>query len=374
MIGCDMNQELELIANRLAQANTPEDVFGELKAQGEDMLLTLKRHYRAIVKIAHPDMYHTKQDQMLAQTTFNLLTDWFNQAKEKIELGQYGSRIPASRTILQTGKREYSLDGGYVQEQIFDLYPCSFVEHGRVQRAVLKIVREPHDNDLAENEVRTLRTLSLGKDANKFSPYLPNLIDAFVYVEAGVHRQAVILQSSGRWYSLEDVQRAYPDGIDPKDMAWMWRRLLVVLGFAHSNDVLHGAVLPQNIWILPEEHGLMLVNWSYAVFDPANTGEVIKAVVARYAEWYPQEILKRDVPLFGTDIQMSAKCMLWLLGGDPQKRSVPKSVPDPISAFLKGCILPGNRAPQSAWTLLEEFDKLIGKLWGARKFHPFYMK
>ncbi len=118
----------------------------------------------------------------------------------------------------------------------------------------------------------------------------------------------------------------------------------------------------------------MLVNWSYAAFDPANTGEVIRAVIARYAEWYPEEILKRDIPLFGTDIQMSAKCMLWLLGGDPQKRSVPKSVPDPMNTFLRGCILPGNRAPQSAWTLLDEFDELIGKLWGERKFHPFYMK
>lgn len=369
-----MNQELEQIANHLTQANAPEDVFGEIRARYEDMLPILKQHYRAIAKIVHPDVYRTIQEQRLAQSAFNLLTDWFDKAKEKIEFGEYGKQTPSSKTVLRTRKREYSIDGGHIQEQIFNLYPCRFVEYGRTHRAILKIVRDPRDNDLAENEVRALQTLLMGKGAGKFLAYLPNLLEAFVYADAGINRQAIVLRRYSGWYSLEDVHKAYPDGIQPKDMAWMWRRLLVVLGFSHNNNILHGAVLPQNIWILPEEHGLMLVNWSYAVFDPILTGNVIKALVSKYADWYPPEVLKKDIPLFGTDIQMSAKCMLWLLGGDPQKRSVPKSVPDPISAFLKGCILPGRRAPQKAWALLEEFDELIGKLWGERRFHPFSMK
>ena len=369
-----MDQELELIANRLAQAHTPEEVFGEIQAGHGDMLPILKRHYRAMVKIAHPDVYHTKQDQLLAQAAFNLLTDWFDQAKQKIESGRYGMRSASSKTVLQTRKREYSIEGAYLQDGIFNLYPCSFSEHGRIQRAVLKIVRDPWDNDLVENELRALEALARGKDAKKFSSYIPDLIDAFLYEDAGVHRQAVVFRSYENWFSLEDVHKAYPGGIDPKDMAWMWRRLLVVLGFSHISNVLHGAVLPRNIWILPEEHGLMLVNWSHALVDPATTGEVLKTVIPEYADWYPQEALNKEIPSFGTDIQMSAKCMLWLLGGDPREKNVPNSVPAPIKAFLKGCILPGKRAPQKAWTLLEEFDELIGKLWGKRKFHPFRMK
>jgi hypothetical protein len=45
-----------------------------------------------------------------------------------------------------------------------------------------------------------------------------------------------------------------------------------------------------------------------------------------------------------------------------------------IQAFLKGCILPDRRAPQNAWSLKEEFDELIERLWGKRTFHPFMMK
>ena len=54
-------------------------------------------------------------------------------------------------------------------------------------------------------------------------------------------------------------------GVDPRDAAWMWRRLLVALGFAHRAGVLHGAVLPEHVLIHPGEHGLVLVDWCYSV-------------------------------------------------------------------------------------------------------------
>ena len=242
-----MDQELEMIANRLTQAKMPEEVFGNIQAQRDEMFLLLQKNYRAIAKIAHPDMYHTKPEQILAQTTFQLLTDWLGKANEKIKSGEYGRPVDPSKTILQTKKRRYSVDGAYIQEGIFNLYPCSYVEDGRVHRSVLKIVRDWHNNDLAENGARILRILARGEDAETFSPYLPNLVESFVYESGGVNRQAVILEKYDGWYSWEDVHQVYPKGVDPKDMAWMWRRLLVVLGFSHSKKILHGAVLPRNV-------------------------------------------------------------------------------------------------------------------------------
>ena len=369
-----MNQELELIARRLTQASSPEEVFGEIKAQYGEMFPVLQHNFRAIAKIAHPDMYHTRSEQILAQKTFTLLNDWLERAKEKIALGEYGQRSATSRVTVQTRKREYSVESAYSEQPFFNVYPCHFVENGRVQNAFLKVVRDPHHNELAENEVRALQTLVHGRDGKKFSPYLPNLVDTFVYQSSGMDRKTLVFEKDSGWYSLEDVHKAYPDGIDPKDMAWMWRRLLVVLGFSHGNRVIHGAMLPRNVLILPDEHGLMLVNWHHAVRDPLISGEYMRIVDHEYRSWYPHEVLKTGIPSFGTDIQMSAKCMIWLLGGDPHSKVFPNSVPAPIKAFLKGCILPGSRAPQNAWHLKEEFDELLGRLWGERKFHPFIMK
>ena len=43
-----------------------------------------------------------------------------------------------------------------------------------------------------------------------------------------------------------------------------------------------------------------------------------------------------------------------------------------LAAFFRGCCLPSPRSrPKDAWALLREFDDLIARLWGERRFHPF---
>ena len=166
------------------------------------------------------------------------------------------------------------------------------------------------------------------------------------------------------------MHNAYPRGIDPKDMAWMWRRLLVALGFAHASGIIHGAVLPGNVFIQPEQHGLRLDSWVCAVEQDA----ILVPSSPYYQAWYPLEVIHHQGALPGTDIDLAAKCMFQLLGGDPLARSLPPSVPRAIQSFLRGCTLPGKYArPQDAWALKEEFDDLLERLYGERKFHPFYL-
>lgn len=236
---------------------------------------------------------------------------------------------------------------------------------------MLRITRDPRNNDLAANEVRVLQLLGSSRDWAKLSPYFPNMFDAFIYDDNLSHRQAAIFEEYKGWYCMQDVQRRYPNGIDPRDMAWIWRRVLVALGFAHTNSVIHGAVLPPNIWIQPEQHGLMLMNWFQAVL--AETGENFPHIDPDFAAWYPPDVASHEAPIFGTDISMSAKCMIHLLGGDAEGNTIPDSVPREMRMFLKGSVLPGNRTPQDAWALLQEFDDLLQRLWGDRKFHPFQM-
>lgn len=361
-----MNSELERIAHRLSQAAKPEDVFGDIG----NSLLVLRRVYHALAKVTHPDVYPDLEEKILAQTVFMQLVRWFEWAEQKVQAGRYGGR---ELITLQTKTRQYELDGSFAEHGKYNDYPCEFFEHGRLHQATLRMVRDPRDGDLLRKEVRILNILLTSAEAGKFAPYLPSLLEAFLYEDGTTSRQAVIFEREAGWYSLEQVHQVYPRGIDPKDMAWMWRRLLVVLGFAHANAVIHGAVLPGNVWIQPEQHGLMLMNWTHAVHDPGRSAETIERIEPAFASWYPQEILKHDVPTFGTDISMSAKCMIYLLGGDVERERIPNTVPHPMSMFLKGSILPGKRTPQDAWALKHEFDDLLHRLWGKRTFHPFQM-
>lgn len=363
-----MNPELEHIASQLTKATKPEDVFGDLGTN--DSLPALRRMYHSMAKVTHPDVYQISQEKILAQAAFSQLVEWFNQAEQKIKSGRYGK---VNQILLQTRSREYELDGSFTEDDKFNFYSCTFFENGHTHEAVVRIVRDPRQNEISHNEVRILNILLNSEHSNKFLPYFPNLLDAFIYEDEKISRQATIFEKYEGWYSLQDVHREYPHGIDPKDMAWIWRRMLVVLGFAHANSVIHGAVLPGNIWIQPEEHGLMLKNWFYSVHNPSASREIISKVDPSFADWYPQEILKYEIPTFGIDISMSAQCMIYLLGGDVKTEKIPDTIPNPMRMFLKGCILPGTRTPQDAWAVKQDFDDLLGRLWGARKFHPFKM-
>lgn len=372
-----MNSELQIVARQLETAYRPEDVFGDLQGLKEEKIANLKKLYHQLAKVTHPDAYSSSEDQTLAQEAFSRLSGWFTLAEEKIKTGAYGSHAAASHAAtirLQSVKYTYCLSNDFAEGLVYNHYDGICEPEGAAIPVTLKLVRNPPNNDLAENEALILRLLSRGKEADQFGAYLPRLVETFLYEENGVSRMANVLESGDRWYSLEAVRQVYPDGIDAKDMAWMFRRMLVALGFAHLNGVIHGAVLPSHILIQPDQHGLLLTEWSYALHEPERNAAYIQAIDLGHANWYPAEVHQKEIPLPGTDIGMAAKCMIFLLGGDPITNTFPAGVPDRIRAFLKGCNLPGKLArPQDAWGLLQEFDVLIERLWGKRKFHPFYM-
>ena len=227
---------------------------------------------------------------------------------------------------------------------------------------LLKLARDPADNDLLDRESRALALLRARGD-KRFRPYVPRLLARRRQQDpqTGVVRHANILRRLYGSRSLAEVRGAYPGGLDPRDVAWMWRRLLVALGVAHRAGVVHGAVLPEHVLIHPAEHGLVLVDWCYL---SSGAGERVPAVVERYRAWYPPEVLKRQVPGPATDIHLATRCMTYLMADPPR----------PLAAFATGCTLPDPaHRPQDAWRLLGELDGLLGRCQGPRTFRPFTM-
>jgi hypothetical protein len=231
------------------------------------------------------------------------------------------------------------------------------------ERGLLKLARDPADNDLLDREAAALTRLNAARDP-RFQPYVPALIDRQRHQDPAtrVERRANLIGRLDGFVTLADVHAAYPGGVDPRDAAWMWRRLLVALGFAHRTGVIHAAVIPDHVLIHPAEHGLVLVDWCYAITSP---GGLAAAVPARYADWYPAEIRGRQAPGPDLDIWLASRCMTDLMGD---------LAPPQLAAFTRGCKLPspGSR-PRDAWRLLGELDAVLERLYGRRKFRPFAM-
>jgi hypothetical protein len=230
----------------------------------------------------------------------------------------------------------------------------------RTRRGLLKVARNPADNDLIDREAAALNRIRLSIEPG-FGAYFPRLLAAQRVQDprTGAERRGNLLAPLDGFASLAQVRAAFPGGVDPRDAAWMWRRLLVAIGTAHRAGVVHGAVLPGHVLIHPAEHGLVLVDWCYA----GRPGEPLPAVVASYRDRYPPEILAGQPAGPDTDIWLATACMTGLMGN---------RAPAPLAAFARGCMLasPHGR-PQDAWQLLGELDGLLGRLYGPRKFRPF---
>ncbi len=235
----------------------------------------------------------------------------------------------------------------------------------------VKITRDVGDTDLVEHEASVLAELyPEGTNNEKFYRYLPRLIASTRWEG----RRVNILPWFEGFISLEDIRRAYPEGIDFRDMVWMFKRLLVGIGFAHTQDIVHGAILPSHVMVHPLDHGAKIIDWSYAIQHASHKNTYIRAMSRPFQAFYASEILDRRPPTPATDIAMAARIAIALVGGDLETGNLPGSVPTGVQLFLQDCILEDpNRRPQNAWDLHESFDKLLLSIVGKPTYRPFRM-
>lgn len=280
--------------------------------------------YRRLVKIVHPDVVSAGLTRTATEAFARLSALWAE--RQSPTMARVGALVAAG--------------------DIANLYA--------VDDALLKLPRRPGDNDLMAAEARALTRLDTDGDP-RHRAYAPRLIESFTHEDPTRARRTVnVLERLTGFVPLS----ALPRKIDPRDAAWMWRRLLAGLGWAHRAGVVHGAVLPAHVLIHPAEHGLALVDWCYSVAP----GERIPALVTEFRSAYPPEVPGREAASPATDIYMATTLMKHLIHEPPA----------PMRRFADGCLYDAPRMrPPDAWHLLAELDELLGNLYGPRTFRPF---
>lgn len=240
-------------------------------------------------------------------------------------------------------------------------------------RAVaVKVARDEGNDDIFNHEAEVLRVLyPEGTPDEKFYRLLPRLIFTARHDGRPVH----VFPWHEGYITFEAILRAYPSGIDFRDVVWMFKRLLMAIGFAHEKrEIVHGAILPPHVMVHPVEHGAKIVDWSYAVLEVGAKRNRVRAMSERYRAFYAPEILNRQSPTAATDIFMAGKCAIALLGGDVRTNDLPATVPVEIASFFRSCVEEQpSRRPQNAWDLHVTFDKLLERLVGKPSYRLFVM-
>jgi hypothetical protein len=322
--------EIEEIEN----AKSFEQLLGKDVTKG-------KRKYRRLVRIVHPDKAkYNGIDPKRAKEAFDKLTGFYNQL--------LGITVAVALTNEFT-VGPYMIGDVYAKGSVANLY--------RSNDVVIKIPRAETSNKFVLAERDALETI--GKLDPLHHPYHARLVSA----EKLGDREANVLLAQGPeegFYSLSEVRRRFPDGLDGRDYAWMHRRLLRALAGTHLAGWAHGAVLPENVLIHPEGHGVVLAGYSFAV-PPGETK--VEAIVGSQKYLYAPETRGKKEYYNESDVYMAHSLMQYMLN--------PKEVKQ--LRFARGAMLTAPSMRPDVVTLMAEYDELLFDLYGKRKFVPFVL-
>lgn len=246
-----------------------------------------------------------------------------------------------------------------------NLYECVIGSRRSGRPGVFKIARDALGERVIDNAAARLGVLHAVEPLRPFIPECVATLNYRVDGDTASRRAAVLayhpaVRSPGDLYSLEEVLQHYRDGVDARDMAWVWRRLLTALIHVHAAGIVHAAVTPAHVLIGPADHAVVLIGWGTAV--PSATAVGPRS--GPYADWFGAG----GIATPSTDVAAAARTMLALLG---QHLPTPTPLEPALRRYFDRCLAAGHDV--DAPRLLADFDKLIDTLWGPRQFRPFAM-
>ena len=339
----------ELYEKALA-AKRPIDFFGKVSNQDE-----LKKAYRTFSKQVHPDIVRNA-DSYIASEAFTKITNLYKEAQKELETGIYESYDPIILYKHQTPLFEITRKGISFKfyENIFE-GEVAYIFKGITENDIiyLKMAIDSDDNDLIDTEYRVLssfRHLSL--------PYVEDKIK--------INDSNCILMREVKGITMPELLKEYKHGIPAEHVMWMLERLLSVIGYLHSNCVVHGNIKPENIIINKEIHNVSLVGFSFCI-EKANTSEANYNIVNDF--YTAPEVNKTATVLPSSDIYSIGKIAIQLLGGDVRSNGMPVVVDSRVRTFIRKMVSNDlSNRPNDAWKLWTEVSKLRTEVFGTQRF------
>lgn len=352
-----MDLNLVSFLKTISVAKRCEDVFGQLDVS--DQLRDCKRLYLRFASLVHEDKHqNSKEDLAIAQEAFRLLAGFWTEAQEKIAKGTYGTKsIKTAPAVIASTKHKYTITEVIAAGDLSTVYGGTD-EIG--QSIIAKVSRTPVVNVLLAREATVATELLLHVD-RPYITFFPHLIESFKIKDKAV-RQVNVFEDTrnGPCFPLTEVVANYPKGIDPRHFVWIFKRVLAMLMYTHRRGLVHAAVIPTHIVIRPSDHGMILVDWSYAV--PRDG--VVSVISPSYRGFYPPEVMAKKPAGPETDLYMAAKCMEYILGGEALD-----GVPGPFRRLLDSCLIPNPaRRMSDAQMVFNQVVESAQAVYGRPKF------
>lgn len=307
-----------------------------------------KKELRNLLKQAHPDLH--PDNQAKAQKAFiHINTLWNLRNSSSKPRARTTAGNTASSEII-TKKNEYRNLKSIRKTNGVETYRA-IDSHGSI--TYLLVATHPKIGEMLMEGVKNLKTVKSNLTTH-YKEFFPDTTDAFRIVQNRQKLFGVAQTLTEKNYSLREVKEDYPEGIDGRDVAWMYRRMLVSVGNMHDYGIGHGAPTLDAFLIKPETHELQLTNWQFSKALDTDINMVTPDIKHHYEA---DKVITRT-----KDLKILSEAAITLVKND---------APRELKAFLKGM----SRYPtETAQEALHEFDEILRNIYGPRTFHEFKMR
>lgn len=245
------------------------------------------------------------------------------------------------------------------------------------KKVSIRVAKTIDDNEAIKNEAHIIKVLKTAKEnEDGFSNIvrrtaIPILLDEVEFDDSSVEelkgRSANIIRQVNGNYTFKMLFEKFPNGIPPIHLAWIFDRLLGVLGYIHSCNIIHGGIDPSNIIVVdrdPDEiahHRAMFTNFTFAISDAFSREYGYKGK----NDFSPPELNRFAKPDPATDIYSLGLCVLKLSGGNVETKDFPVNMDHRIKDFLMKFIARNPKMrPRDAWQALHEFRQIRVRVFG----------
>lgn len=321
--------EIEILEEKLKSVKYIYQIFGN----------DITGSYRILSKCCHPDIAPKGEERRFADV-FSRLTDLYREAKDN----------PTKRVLLTSPSK---LKGTELKFKTENLTLKRIISDNPISqcysfdRGYVRISKIPSNNDLILNEAKQLTILNnysslTHQDFVRIqSAYVPKLLGSITLNSGAKQYNCNILQSvKGSAYSVEQTILLHPKGLPLAHIWWIFRRTLLTLHYFELAGIQHHSINPRNIWIHDEAHGTVIHDFT--------NSSLVKGK-RRYKDPQYEDI-------YGTDIQMLIRSMIYLATGQFNLKELPAS--DNIKSFFEVTLKNPNL---QALDVHQKFGDLLGK-------------
>ena len=328
----------------ILKATTPQELFGSVPKRANIV-------YRRLARQSHPDMFLDPQEKQLAGKAFAHLCDLW----EAYNNGSTTTKKAPLNTI-KTKRHNYSIQERVSAEGVFVRHAATY-DDGH-EKATLLFLKNPAEADLGQTHATRIKELQ-EKVPEMFRYFYPEHVETFRHQDdKRVERLVVAQKVPEGFVPATKILEVYPNGIHGRDIAWIFKRMLVAVGNAHDQNIVHGAPTLAAFLIHPEHHGIILDRWEYSV----DKGKKMVSLPLEKKDIYPSYVFDGKTVDHSLDINILADTITSLLQDN---------APVQFKAFFKACKMQNTL---SAARLLTEFGILLERLYGEPKFHPFTLE